>query len=392
MSQYDDFLRRSQELQVDEKLIKEDMSKIIDENKRVQDIADNSEELLNEIDKKFATATKLDKKDFAFLFFAVAMQCIRQYCFTSFKERTTHDKSEKEAKKEEKNKFRDKYGNVTDTGEGNRYNATLGDIIIKGVPYDVQFGSGDFNLGLGGNEHRYKTLGHDPLLGWVFGTANIMTSTLTNWQLQSYHVEPAAMSNGSMKAKIVEKAKTTEMFEKVRDRVRIEPVILGAALIKQRFHIKSDEFSIAGLPIAGSIMLSPEFSMELAKYGLDAGNLKTVGKQFTYSVMINMIIAMIHRMVYDEVKCGPLDLYVVKTRKIIMYSNVIASASNIITVAIESAIKGKPDLKHLDIGGIAVTLYRIVSDTKFIENVKEEFIYNNFNSLVQGEEYTFNID
>lgn len=392
MSKYEDFLKRSQEIQKEEELIKADMSKLINENKRTQNIASNSEKCLSEIDRKFAVATKLDKKDFKFLFFAVAMQCVRQYCFTLFKERTTHDKSEKKVKKDEKEKFRNKYGNIDDAGEGSIYKATLGDIIQNGVPYDVQFGSNNFNLGLGGNEHRYKTLGHDPILGWIFGTANIMTSTLTDWTLQSYHVKPALMANGSMKAKIVEKADTIEMFKKVKEIVQDKPIILGAALIKQRFHIKSDEFSIAGLPIPGTELLSPEFSMKLAQYGFDAGNLKTVERQFTYSTMINMIIAMIHRMFYNEDKCGPLDLYEVKTRKILMYSNSIASASNIITAAVKSAIKGKQDFQYLDIGGFVVTVYRIISDTKFIENIKQEFMYNDFNRLIQGEEYIFNME
>lgn len=391
MGKYDELFNRNQQIQGEEKLIKDDINKIINENKRIQEIADNSEKILKEIDKKFAIATKLDKKDFTFLFFAVAMQCIRQYCLTSFKERKTHDKSEKDIKKKEKEKFNDKYGKANDIGEGTIYKATIGDIITKGVPYDVQFGSGDFNLGLGGNEHRYKTLGHDPLLGWIFGTANIMTNTLTTWNLNSYHVAPAITVNGAMKAKIVGEADTIEMFERVKNRIKIEPEVLGVALIKQRFHIKSDEFSIAGLPIPGTQLISPDFSMKLTEYGLDAANFKTIGKQASYSIMINMIIAMIHRMFYDENKCGSLDLYKVKTRKILMYSNIIASASNIIVAAIESAIKGKPEIKHLDIGGFAVTIYRIVSDTKFINNVKQEFIYNDFSSLIQGEEYKFNI-
>ena len=43
-----------------------------------------------------------------------------------------------------------------------------------------------------GTNHRYKTLGHDPLAGLIFGTANIATNTLTvndfSKIFPSYHV------------------------------------------------------------------------------------------------------------------------------------------------------------------------------------------------------------
>ena len=66
-----------------------------------------------------------------------------------------------------------------------------------------------------------------------------------------------------------------------------------------------------------------------------------------------------------------------------MYSNVIASTSNIIYVAISR------DLKKLDVGGMMVTIYRLISDSKFINDIKYEFIMNEFEKLVQGEEYDF---
>ncbi len=36
--------------------------------------------------------------------------------------------------------------------------------------------------------HRITAIGHDPLLGYVFGPANIATATLTNYLLQSFHI------------------------------------------------------------------------------------------------------------------------------------------------------------------------------------------------------------
>jgi hypothetical protein len=392
MDEFDKLVNRGKKIDIESQLLKKDMEMVIAENDRIKRIAENSRYVMKDIDIRFAEATKLDFKDFSFLFLAVAMQCLRQYLLTPFESRTTHDVSEKDYKKRESEIFNGKYSNTNDNAENTLYKASLSDIITKGVPYDVQFGSADFNLGLSGNAHRYRTLGHDPLLGWLFGTSNIMTNTLTDWKFNTYHIKPAPMSNGNLKAKIVQNANTAIMFEQVKTRAINEPEILAAALIKQWLHIKSDEYSKAGLPIPGSIVLSPNFSQRLAEYGIDAGNLKTIGKQVTYSVFINTVIAMLHGMLYNEEKYGSLDLYKVKTRKILMYSNIIATASNIVVVAIESALKGAPSLKHLDVGGFLVTIYRIATDTKFIANVKAEFIYNEFNQLIQGDEYKFNID
>ena len=75
-----------------------------------------------------------------------------------------------------------------------------------------------------------------------------------------------------------------------------------------------------------------------------------------------------------------------KTRKLLLYSNLIASASNVIYVAI-NAYMGKADAwKHLDFGGIAVTLYRLMTDIDFIAKVKEEFVLGGFNKMIQGEQ------
>ena len=84
-----------------------------------------------------------------------------------------------------------------------------------------------------------------------------------------------------------------------------------------------------------------------------------------------------------------LDLYKVKTRKILLYSNLIASASNVIGVAVAESM-GKNAVQYLDIGGIAVTLYRLVNDRNFIRKVKEEFIQNRWHEMIQGNEELYN--
>lgn len=65
------------------------------------------------------------------------------------------------------------------------------------------------------------------------------------------------------------------------------------------------------------------------------------------------------------------------------YSNAIATTSNVIITAFTG------DLKRLDVGGILVTLYRLISDQKFIYEIKRDFLKNEIYKMVVGEQYDF---
>jgi hypothetical protein len=59
------------------------LNKIAVEAKRVSKVARNANIIIEDIDRQFSQATKLNKVDISFLFFAVALQCIRQYILTN---------------------------------------------------------------------------------------------------------------------------------------------------------------------------------------------------------------------------------------------------------------------------------------------------------------------
>lgn len=98
---------------------------------------------------------------------------------------------------------------------------------------------------------------------------------------------------------------------------------------------------------------------------------------------------MLHGLFYDE--SGEMDrkIYEVRTRKILSYSNVIASASNLIYVGVNAGLGNESALKSLDIGGLIVTVYRVVTDKKFIRKAKREFIEQEFLDRIRGSEFDF---
>ncbi|UDQ96978.1 hypothetical protein AAEX28_07970 [Lentisphaerota bacterium WC36G] len=310
---------------------------------------------------KFYKITKLSKLDFTFLLLATALQCVRQYFFSNFAERVAHDTTKKADKKLEES-ISDVIGEGQSGKAGGWYYNKLDSILLDGVPYDKIKGGQSFDLGLGGQNHRYKTLGHDPILGWIIGPLNIMTNTLTTHALDSFH------TRGSMEKVISHNAHNDKILEAAYERLQNEPVAFAAAIIKQAIHFHSDVYTKCSLPIPFIQTLSPEFAETLAKNGIDSANFLTVGKQATYSIIINTVISMIHGLFCTAESEIDKKIYQVKTKKIILYSNTIATVSNALYVAFSG------DLTKLDVGGFIVTLWRIIKDEKFIRKVMQEFI------------------
>ena len=151
----------------------------IQDTERVRFIAEYSREYLEDLDRQFSEKTGLNKTDFAFLFFAVALQVIRQYLLTNFPERLDDQEAAKQTPghKEEHSNRHHRY-----------YNPSLEEIITNPVPFDANVGSNGALAGGGILGHRATAIGHDPLLGLLFGTANIATATLTTWEMVSYHI------------------------------------------------------------------------------------------------------------------------------------------------------------------------------------------------------------
>ena len=367
-----------------------ELNKIAIDADRTAKIAKYSSVIIEDIDSKFEKATKLNKTDITFLFFATALQCIRQYIIGTITQRVDDKTAAKNTK-----------GNhVEHSNRAHKlYNPSISEIITNPVPFDAIYGGKNYTLGIGGGfTHRAKTIGHDPVLGWIFGTMNIATSTITVSEgLQSFHVLTGTVYNGTTRDKISKHADTFKVLKSCKSKLLNEGMegkeIIGVSLMKEAIHLKSDIYSTASLPVPIISTISVEAARDLAKYGLDMGNVVKTGSQASFAILINSIISMIHGLYYDESIYPNKSLYSVKTRKILSYSNLIASASNVIAVAIATAVGVisenpevvKKSLNYLDIGGIVVTIYRLVSDQNFIFKVKKEFLEQQWYSIVLSD-------
>ena len=250
------------------------------------------------------------------------------------------------------------------------------------VPYDATTRSENFrniysgeSAGLAGTNHRWKTLGHDPLAGLIFGTANIATSTLTVNDLSqifpSYHV---------VNQQIDRKTDIFHIMKWTGEMLFDNPKLVGASFIKQIIHSGTDVFTKQGLPVPVINTISPETSKFLIGEQIDV---YSVTRGAMLAIMINKFVEMCHRAYFDK-NSDDEKLYEVRTRKILTYSNTMSSLLNIGYVGVTR------NVKNLDVGGILVTLWRILNDKKEIEKIRLEFIQKTLDNELKKEEYEVN--
>lgn len=181
---------------------------------------------------------------------------------------------------------------------------------------------------------------------------------------------------------IEESVTTPQVFAEAWQQIRADKMNLLVAVARQALHFGSDFFTKQGLPVPLICMGDKGHFVEhvMRKFHIDMWDIM---RSAGLAVLINALISYIHVLFYDPEKHGSPEIYQVKTKKIIDYSNVIASASNVIYVAVSK------DLPKLDVGGILVTIYRLIKDSGFKSELKREFITESFNKKIRGENLEF---
>lgn len=377
MSRIDRLRKQNQESAVAAKEHLQELDKMSAEADRVADVAKDVHIIVGDLDRQFEKATGLKWQDVKFLFFATALQCVRQYVLTRFTLLADRPTDKAAAK--------NTFGHTEEHSNRHHryYHPSLDEIKSNPVPFDAIRGSARYEGLKGGGHygHRGSTLGHDPILGIVFGTANIATATLTNNRFESFHIT----TSNSVDA-FKNRASTTLVVSKTAERLLEEPEAVAYSLLKEIVHLNSDVNSRKSLPLPVISVVNPQLVSILGKYGLDMANVITIGKQALYASMINAFISMLHGLCYDEsMDKDNRSLYTVKTKKVIMYSNTIATCSNILVTALQvysGDVAGA--VENFDVGGLVITLYRLINDGKFIKEIKQEFLANEFYNIVMG--------
>ena len=122
-------------------------------------------------------------------------------------------------------------------------------------------------------------------MGLIFGTANIMTSTITRNDFASWHINTMPHLRTSRNGTeyfayldtICERASTVEIFTHIIDRLQKEGkdgwIALGYALLKEIIHLLSDIPSRQSLPLPLISTFDPKLAEKLSLYGLNTGTI-----------------------------------------------------------------------------------------------------------------------
>ncbi len=435
---------RAKRAELDEKSDKsiKQMEAIIKEGNRVTSVAANANKIIDDIDKEFERITSLNNTDVGFMLFATMLQTTRWVLMKELElphmEELTPEISKEERLKanernhqggiydgmssgseyehEALNQYIDQHKDIAKQSEEefykkkNQYRSWI-EIITQPVPYDAMNGldkktipnianlnkqnpNGTYNNIFGSN-HHVATLGHDPVLGWIFGTANIMTSTISFADLQNFRVQ-----RGHKIKSLGEFVPSSELLYSDQVINYASPcTILGilyecglsakedskriaAAVAKQAMHLASDKYCIEGLPIPLLSTIDAEKAQELIEKGWNSveferllkKDLKQIGMSAGISIIINLIIEAIYLLFVDREE--PIGIRRVKVNKILSLSGTIASSSNVLYVALSK------NYSKLDIGGIGVTMLELLHSAKFISDIKQEYIKNHFEEIV----------
>lgn len=348
----------------------------------VDEYSDN----IDKINKEFKEKTKLQDNDVAFLMGATLLQVARVLIINALTEVERAGKGNR--KESNLHDLQDNLFQRFDKGAKERpskLHASMDQILTTtGVPYDVTNGGSKLSIFKGAN-HRFATLAHDPAIGLVFGPSNIMTNTISctkasilNLNIPSTYTVSYNLPGGS--PIITHPVSTIEMLSSSSKRVLHEPEAAAAALLKHIIHIGTDLYTPCGiqLPLA-NIILDKAHAEKLTKY-VSTGDILKVGAQAGLAALINWIIASLHgcTLVFkDDGSNFALETYQVRTKKILLISDTIATSSSVI----QASITKNP--KRLDLGGAAVLAYRLFTDLRFITKLKEEYLNTGLNEIYE---------
>lgn len=420
---------------------------IVNETERVKHVLENIDEIVTDLDDEFANKTQITNSlDMSFLFSAILLQSLRWVIMPPLKLPNMDDyhpsvdkdsrlnpngvkhggiydgKSsgaiyEQDALKQYRNAHIEKYKMDRDLFEhtSNRPYRTWVEMLTQPVPYDAMISLGDgiipniaglnkigkdgFYNNLSPSKHHVATLGHDPILGWVFGTANILTSSITFSDFQSYGVVRGHSVRSTGKFDVMDVLSFSDqridytqpiflplLFSECIKSIKEDPKRLPAAVVRQRIHMESDKYCKEGLPLPFLSAIDTKRSQELIEKGWNSiefnallrGDLQKIGISAIISALINMILEAIYLFCIKDDE--DIDIRKVRIKKVLLISNCIVSTSNVLFCAITQSIN------KLDVGGIAVTLLELFRTPSFIQQIKEEYIASGLASEIMGND------
>jgi len=398
---------------------------LIDFSNAANEMSDHSEKtlsdlkniniIISDINKQFSDKTGIiNVKDMAFLWGAVAIQCVRWILIPTFDITTlTPSTADRKDSSSEGKKDKTATGKELDKNKEERDEKKYPDykhLILLPVPYDAMKGTEDivipgvteYGKQIYSKNHHSATLGHDPLIGQIIGTANILTRSIT-FHDSTLTTRKVEILSGRNQIVVKEPSYSIpNMIDDLIETLQEDNSRIVTALLKENLHLQSDKYTKTGLPIP---LLSANLQQKLldCKWNskeLEAvlkGAIKGIAINFLVSLIINTIVGTLHGFCYNEQHDENLKLYSVRTSKLIATSSVIAESINLAAVS-AGTIAGvltenekliKKSISHLDIGGIIEAIHQIFKSKTIQEEIRREFLEQELFNRFTSNRYSF---
>lgn len=247
-------------------------------------------------------------------------------------------------------------------------------ILDQDTPFDVQ----ETDL-----FQRDDIVAYHKLLGWVVGTVNILTDTITTYGMKTYSVTRPAVNPGKP---CVDREVST--FFAV-----VNPVVRSARSRKDSIAAAVVQEALTqGFGNASHEDVRTLFSraMELEQrtssfFDETKGLVKKFSHKWAAAIgdiaaiaLVNTIVSAVHAMMYDE-SDGDLDLYSIRTNKIIACSGYIATLANSLPAIVSK------DMTKLDFAGILTTCISLFQSNRFWIETKTAFLVNAYEQGLDRE-------
>ena len=247
-------------------------------------------------------------------------------------------------------------------------------ILEQNTPFDIQ----DTDL-----FQKDDIVAYHKYLGWIIGTLNILTDTITTYNLKSYTITRPMPGIG----KPCVNQEISTIFSV------INPVMQSAGFYKDSVAAAAVQEALTqgfGKASAQDVRTLFGRAMELENKtasfteeakgilsGFNAEWAACVG-DIAGTALINTIVSAVHAILYEE-KDGSLDTYSIRTNTIILYSSAMATVINSLP-----AIASK-NIADLDFAGILTSCISLFQSTKFWIEAKTAFLVSAYKPALDQE-------
>lgn len=327
------------------------------------------------LDIRFEMETGLTAKDMAILMTAVV---IRVICYYAFKLYCSSETPQSPQTSDASENFFDAgklLGGIMEKGQKGSMIRGEHQILHEKVPFDVP-------------DNKYfrcdEILGFHPQAGWLIGVMNILTNTVTTFKMQSYSVSHAVQNLSGVQ--INGRVPTlTHVVYPVLHSISASKDSLLAAVVR--------EAEVLNVTKASHLEVSSllEHTMKAEERNADriekcrmlacmsSFDFTEIQQDVETSAFINKLITAVHAVQYDPANDGDVQMYAVRTNKILTVSGGIAAMIN----SMPAIFSG--DLDKLDFGGLMAVCMSVFNTTKFWIEVKVNYLVSAYKTEIDKQ-------